>query len=268
MLRLAIFVDGSNLFGSLKRLNLHIQNYEDFFGFILNDALKVWDKSAISGPTNLRLTRVLWYEVGSIDQWDLSDAEIQERLRDWLMRDKGLKTKYFALATEFINEKQDTRNHSDIAWEIFLEEISTWYEQKRASVERQRDFHFGVMSSTSFIDIIACGHLKVDILNQIITEKGLDTSLAVDMVTMADTYDIALVVTGDADSIPSVEHIKRQGKHVGVIEFIKGFPPEKKGRQSSSKLKAKADFVVQIYETDLIQNKVGTVADRENKRSR
>ena len=84
-------------------------------------------------------------------------------------------------------------------------------------------------------------------------EKGLDTRLAVDMVTQIQHYDVAVLVSGDADAIPSLNHIKREGKQVCVIEFIKGYPPEFRGRQSSSRLKVAADFVAQIYEMDLVR---------------
>jgi uncharacterized LabA/DUF88 family protein len=91
-------------------------------------------------------------------------------------------------------------------------------------------------------------------------EKGLDTRLAVDMVTQVNNYDVAILVSGDADAIPSLNHIKREGKQVCVIEFIKGYPPEAKGRQSSSRLKVAADFVTQIYEMDLVRQKLARPA--------
>ena len=36
--------------------------------------------------------------------------------------------------------------------------------------------------------------------------------------------------------------------------MIKGFPPEKKGQQFSNRLGTVADFVVKIYEMDLVRN--------------
>jgi uncharacterized LabA/DUF88 family protein len=100
--------------------------------------------------------------------------------------------------------------------------------------------------------VIECGHWKVDLLKRAVFEKGLDTRLAVDMVTMVKNYDVALLVSGDADNIPSMDYVKARGKHVGVVEFLGGYPPEKKGGSFSSRLKLTADFIVQIYEMDLI----------------
>lgn len=47
-------------------------------------------------------------------------------------------------------------------------------------------------------------------------EKGVDVSLAVDMLEMAfrDGYDTAIIVSGDADFARAVEVVKRLGKHV------------------------------------------------------
>lgn len=47
-------------------------------------------------------------------------------------------------------------------------------------------------------------------------EKGVDVQLAVDMVALAvaDTYDVAVLISGDGDFAPAVELVKRLGKHV------------------------------------------------------
>lgn len=256
MIRFTIFVDGSNLLGSMKRLNLGIEDYEKFYNYILRQAVNLWGTSVIGIPAQARLNRVLWYAIGSIDEWDLDDKKVKSQLIEWFNSDVRLKREYSILAAG----KKDPGL-------LFLEEVKSWYIQKREHVEKLYDFHFAINSKNNFINIIPCGRLKVNIMNGTFTEKGIDTSLAVDMVALADTYDVALVISGDADTIPSIEYVKRLGKHVAVVEFIKGFPPEKKGRQSSSKLKAVADFIVPIYEVDLQRQNIGVVAEKNNPRN-
>jgi hypothetical protein len=53
-------------------------------------------------------------------------------------------------------------------------------------------------------------------------EKGVDTAIATDMIRLAweDAYDVAILVTSDADLIPAVEFIERKG--LSVIQA--GFP--------------------------------------------
>lgn len=47
-------------------------------------------------------------------------------------------------------------------------------------------------------------------------EKGVDVQLAVDMVRLAvaDTYDVAILISADGDFAPAVEAVKQLGKHV------------------------------------------------------
>lgn len=249
MIRFTIFVDGSNLSGSLNHLGLKVDDYEKFYDYIFRKAFDLWKNSVIGAPAQVRLNRILWYTIGTIDEWDLDDDKVKSQLSNWFNKNTLLKRNFSSRAT-------NNSTHYIDPFSSFLDERKKWYESKKKYVNGLHDFHFAVSSESDFINIIPCGRLKVDIMNASISEKGLDTSLAVDMVALADTYDVALIISGDADSIPSIEYVKRQGKHVVVAEFIKGYPPEEKGRQFSSKLKAVADLIVPIYEIDLKKEKV------------
>lgn len=52
-------------------------------------------------------------------------------------------------------------------------------------------------------------------------EKGVDTHIVIDMLTFAfkDTYDTAILVSGDEDFMVVVEKIKELGKHVEVANL-------------------------------------------------
>ena len=99
MHRFALFVDGSNLFGSLKTMSLRVDDYEAFFKNIFTQAVARWRSTmdAASQP-QAQLFRVYWYEVGSMDQWNLTDAKAQAHLRDRFDSDKEVKRTYMALA--------------------------------------------------------------------------------------------------------------------------------------------------------------------------
>ena len=146
------------------------------------------------------------------------------------------------------------------AWALCFEGLRKWYDAKKQTLDGMKRFHHGVQSSTDLIDILEIGHWKVDFFSRSCEEKGLDTRLAVDMIALEENYEVAIVVSGDADSIPSIDLMKRRGKHVGAIEFIRGFPPEQKGHGFSSKIKLAADFVVRVYEMDLVTKKVARKA--------
>jgi uncharacterized LabA/DUF88 family protein len=259
--RFAFFVDGSNLVGSLKKLGVQVDEYGGFFKYLMSQSVDAWRTSFFDpGAASARLLRVNWYEVGSMDDWNLDDLKVEQSLKDAFGRDSDLKRIYMSLA----GPKSSSLSQQSLfeeAWKACYTEVRTWYKQKSRTLDGIRRFHYSVQSATDFIDIIECGHWKLDLLYRRTLEKGLDTRLAVDMVTQAPNYDVAILVSGDADAIPSLNHVKREGKQVCVIEFIRGYPPEAKGRQSSSRLKIAADFVTQIYEMDLVRQKLAYSVD-------
>lgn len=249
MQRFVFFVDGSNLFGSFKGMG---DDYESFYRFIFEKALDVW-RTAIIGPIAClaQLFRVYWYELGSIDDWNLADPKAQAHLRERFEQNKAVKRAYMALA----GPRKPGAALEEVAteaWAMCFNEFKTWYDQKKAILTGMKSFHYGLQTSSNFIDVIESGHWKVDFLHRVLTEKNIDTTLAVDMIAMELNYDVALIVSGDADSIPSINYMKARGKHIGAVEFLSGYPPEKRGKNFSTKLKGAADFVVQIYEMDLV----------------
>lgn len=254
MHRFALFVDGSNLFGSLKTMGIRVEDYEAFFQNIFRQAVGKW-RSTIdgSGQAHAQLHRVYWYEVGSMDQWDLVDPKTQAHLKDRFDGDRELKHAYLALAGQKLSGSPQEKIALE-AWAMCFNEAKAWYEGKQGILNGMRRFHHAVRSSTDFIDVIECGHWKVDLFHRTLEEKGLDTTLAVDMVAMERNYDVAVVLSGDADHIPSINYMKERAKHVAAVEFLSGYPPEKRGRSFSSHLKLAADFVVQVYEMELIKN--------------
>lgn len=252
MHRFVIFVDGSNLSGALRQMNVRVDDYEAFYRYLFDAAVETWrDTLNATSPQAAQLVRTYWYELGTMDEWDLADAKAQATLREYFENDRDLKRSYMALA----GEKLPGRPQGEVAveaWSMCFKEFEGWYERRTELLQGFRRFHHAIRASTDFIDVIECGHWKVDLLNRSLFEKGLDTRLAVDLVTMAQNFDVAVIVSGDADHIPSMDHVKAMGRHVGVVEFLAGYPPEKKGRGFSSRLKVVADFVVQIYEMDLV----------------
>lgn len=257
MKRFAIFCDGSNLFGSLRKINLKVTDYQEFYKLIFEESVKSWlsctslEKS--SSPALLQ--RIYWYVLGDIDYISTSDPKFHAQMKEQFDQDKVLKRSFMAIAGEKLKIPDQEKINLE-AWKTCFNEAEAYYNYRAEQVEGMKRFYHGVRSSTNFIDIVECGHWKVDFLNKSVSEKGLDTQLAVDMIALADQYDVALVISGDADSIPSVNYAKKLGKQVATIEFIKGYPPEHRGKQFSSRLKAASDFVVQIFEMDLNKKKI------------
>lgn len=250
MRRFAIFVDGSNLYGSIRGMNLRVDDYEVFYRYIFERAVEQWQETIGGSAPPAQLRRVYWYVVGGIDEWDLENEETVEHLKDRFRNDSDLKSKYMAIAG---NEMPDAEEEEkfDEAFRRCLSDFEQWYNGKVDTLDGIKRFHHAVRRSTNYIDVFECGHWKVDFSEKSLSEKGLDTQLAVDMIALQDNFDVAIVITGDADSIPSIEYLKREDKHVAAVEFLSGYPPDERGRSFSSDLKLSADFVTRIYEMAL-----------------
>jgi uncharacterized LabA/DUF88 family protein len=254
MQRFALFVDGSNLFGSLKAMNLEVDSYEKFFEYVHTQAVTKWQgvtRTPATVPTQLR--RIYWYVVGTIDQWDLTQTRSRIVLRKAFDADRDIREKWVAQTTKY-NPELEGAALWEKAWNDCYNDFKYWYESKQEILRKMHNFHQAIRANTNLIDVITTGHWKVNFIHKWVEEKGLDTSLAVDMVALMENYDVAMVASGDADSIPSIRYLKNKGKHVCAVEFVNGSPSEAKGRNFSSRLGEHSDFVVRIFETDLINH--------------
>ncbi|NBJ15220.1 MAG: NYN domain-containing protein [Dehalobacter sp. 4CP] len=259
MFKGTIFVDGSNFLGSLSKVGIQIQikDYETFFRYVFDESVKIWSKCLRGSSITTLMNRVYWYAVGSIDIWDFDKPETKQHLYEIFNKEKEPKKTYMTLIGKQ-NAGMPQNEVAEKAWDMLFKETKTWYQKRKANIDGFGNFYTGLQRSSDFIEVISCGHWKIKPLTRVILEKELDTRLAVDIVTLESIYDFALIISGDADFIPSIEYIKKRGKHVGVVELIKGFPPEKKGQQFSNRLGTVADFVVKIYEMDLVKNGIAS----------
>jgi len=66
-----------------------------------------------------------------------------------------------------------------------------------------------------------------------------DVGIVIDAIRTSNIVDAVVIVSGDGDFIPLVEHLKSQGRQVEVMAF---------GRSCSSKLKEAADEFIDIEE--------------------
>ena len=262
MQRFVTFVDGSNLDGVLKHLNLRVDDYGSFYRHVFEQSVQFWGRTFAEGApwASAQHSRIYWYVVGKMDEWDLGDPKAEARLRSRFELNPRLRDGYTEDVMRRLPDLPADRR-LDEAWAICFGETREWYDNKRRALERKKRFYHGVQAATDFVEIRQEGHWKVDLLHHSLTEKGLDTSLAVDMVALQETYDVALLISGDADGIPGINYIKGRAKHVGVVEFRRGAPADFPAKGASSRLKIAADFVVQIYESDLIRRNLAYRAE-------
>ena len=161
-----------------------------------------------------------------MDEWDLNDPKAEARLRSPVRDEPPAPRRLHRGRRAGGSPDLPGDRRIEEAWNLCFNETREWYENKRRALERKKRFYHGVQSATDFVEIRQEGHWKVDLLHHTVNEKGLDTSLAVDMVALQDTYDIALLISGDADGIPGINYVKGRSKHVGRRRV----PPRLAGR--------------------------------------
>jgi len=216
------------------------------------EAVKVWHEATLqTAPAVAQLRRVYWYAVGSVDDWALSAPQSRSALRAAFVRDAEIRALWMTRVS-VNNPNLPEGELEEAAWNACAADFREWYVQKLRAIEGMRRFYAGVRATSDLIDIREAGHWKVNFLHRWVEEKGLDTALAVDMVALQDNYDVAVVLTGDADAIPSIRHLKERGKHIGAVEFVGGSASDTRGRALSSRLKTHADFVLRVHEQDLL----------------
>ena len=84
----------------------------------------------------------------------------------------------------------------------------------------QQDF-LDVLRKTPYIEV-RLGSTKTS--QRVPVEKGIDVMLATDLLYFAwnDFYDVAILVSGDADFAYAMQAVKNMGKHVEVAYFESG----------------------------------------------
>jgi len=86
--------------------------------------------------------------------------------------------------------------------------------------QEQQEF-FGILCKTPYLEV-RLGSTKM--LQGVSVEKGIDVMLATDLLYFAwnDFYDVAVLVSGDADFAYALQAVKNMGKHVEVAYFESG----------------------------------------------
>lgn len=117
--------------------------------------------------------------------------------------------------TEFANKLTGTRTLFRIYYYNILQDQSQWPETHN----EQQDFLDGLLK-TPFLEI-RLGTTKI--AQGIHIEKGVDIMLSTDLVDFAwnNLYDVAILVSGDADFVYAIRSAKNKGKHVEIAYFDK-----------------------------------------------
>ena len=259
--RVCIFLDGENFRFSLADLFRSGK-----FDFQKRDYLPDTDwteffRSLYSDRSGWELVRVYWYVTREIDYWPSRIPFEWEKKRAFLQRCNIVD----ALTDQGCEDVGTESNTQMRAIEGVLEQRKR---EIRKRSEGWRTVHTSIEHKNNQIEFRSTGSIRYDLVKRAFgQEKGVDTQLATDLITLSDIYDVALVVSGDADYIPPVQAIKRRGKLVYSVSFL-----TEEGRKlpgGAHRLERIVDGRIELPFAS-VRNKLGIreLADGENRRGR
>ncbi|MCK4783021.1 MAG: NYN domain-containing protein [Desulfobacteraceae bacterium] len=229
-LRTVMFIDGRNFKYNLgafqfqskvaKKLGKERPYRLDEKHFLWrNFFLGVVDKFQKATKYEYRLVRVYWYNAETMRPFKTSEYQIRSILDDY-------------------REKFSDLDHAKV-----LELAEGWYKKERSNFERAKEETYEhIQRRVDFLEFKYTGEYVVNPFNVFRLEqmedgsflyqgsregeKGVDVGIAVDMIDKMSNYDVAVLISGDADFLPLVRHVKENLKYVYQFSIAKGIPPE------------------------------------------
>ena len=153
---------------------MRVDDYGAFYRHVFEQSVHYWGRTFAEGsrwPT-AQHSRIYWYVVGKMDEWDLNDPKAESRLRARFDMNPRLRDAYIEDVSRRSPDLPMDRRIEE-AWGLCFTETREWYENKRRALERKKRFYHGVQSATDFVEIRQEGHWKVDLLHHTVNEKGL-----------------------------------------------------------------------------------------------
>lgn len=254
--KICIFIDGENLRHSIKGLfpdhynNTHYYPFADWDLFI-KAIVQLTSRKINLNADHAKLIRCYWYVINELffDKEYTKDYFKSQKVHD--------KLKYYKRVASSVAKKEILPTDSKI--QAILKECEDLLQGNQKSIEKQLESWSQIQSTIQLkytqIQFQKFGYLKTRLDDgagkiSFDGEKGVDIKLATDLITMNKIYDIAILVSGDADYIPAIHAIKNLGKQVVIVDF-----KTKHGKflpGGAVKLREHADFSFSInYETML-----------------
>jgi len=210
-----IFVDGENLRHSLCDLFTSAEfsphdylpksaAWQGFFDHLVRQA-----------NAAIRL-RTYWYTVAEIDFWPY---DIKRLLKP---QESENLLKVIRRNDEYRRLLDDNRTTQEQKLEQIGQELHQRQEQMLARFGGWQKVQNGIAANVESVEFRRAGSIRYDLMTRKLgNEKGVDVKLATDLLTLQSIYDVAIILSGDADYVPAVQAVKDCGKHVINVSFLK-----------------------------------------------
>ena len=213
-MKVCVFVDGENFRHAICDLfskdgfskNDYLPKnakWADFFNWIV-------DQSA--GDSGYRI-RTYWYVIDLLDFYPyiLPTAEsdksslLKSLSMDMTIKDELGRLQEPELTNKVIAHRKELKDRE----KVFSSRFDGW-----------KTIQNGISTKHDSIEFRRAGAIKYDLFEKKLgQEKAVDVKLATDLIVLKDIYDVAVIVSGDQDYVPAVQHIKDHGKKVVNVSF-------------------------------------------------
>ena len=210
--RVCVFVDGENFRHSIVELFPTFRK-EDYLPKSANWT-GLFDWLVTQAATEGERLRTYWYVIQSIDFWPYEFPNV----------DTELDRLYRLLRSHPPYREELDRLTNGGPREARMAEILQEMKGRRDKMIRRFDgwiiMQNGIATKHDAIEFRRSGAIRYDLFQESMgREKAVDVRLAVDLITLRDIYDIAVIVSGDQDYVPAVQVIKDSGKRVMNVAF-------------------------------------------------
>jgi uncharacterized LabA/DUF88 family protein len=209
MKRACVFVDGENFRYSLKQLFPSAR-----YTYRHGDYLPATDWhhffTSLANQFDCELLRTYWYVIEHID------CRPYKVPTDWLSRER--------VFARWRREQIEACSGTAARCAVLLQ-IAQEFEAARSAIEARargwREMQASIESNNDQLEFRRSGSITYELATKKFgVEKGVDTQLATDMIVLADIYDAAIILSGDADYLPAVAAVKGKGRLVYSVSFL------------------------------------------------
>jgi len=217
-LKVCIFVDGENFRHAIVNLfpqfrqDQYLPKYAqwaEFFDWLVSQVLE--DGQRI---------RTYWYVIRMLDffPYNLPNPRTVTTYPREFEKLKTILSKYEPYQKELDSLEEPVKTSRMVA---MLEELCERHSEMEKRFNGWTTIQDGISSKHKGIEFRRAGAMTCYLFeNKLGTEKAVDVKLASDMITLKDIYDVAIIVSGDQDYVPSVEVIKDAGKQAVNVAFL------------------------------------------------
>jgi uncharacterized LabA/DUF88 family protein len=212
-----IFIDGENLRHSICDLFTPVEfspadylpklaAWQGFFDHLVREA-----------NADVRL-RTYWYAVSEIDFWPYDIKRLLKLSESSTLESTLQKNDAYRV------ELSSIKNPTDKAKRVHSmgDELHERQQQMLGRFNGWHTIQNGIASKVESVEFRRAGSIRYDLFSKKLgNEKGVDVKLATDLLTLKDIYDVAIILSGDADYVPAVQAVKDSGKHVINVSFLR-----------------------------------------------